>query len=71
VNNTAFEKLLTRKEAAAILGLGWRTVDENIAKGALPIVKIGRNVRIKPSELQKFIEARETRVNPRQKGGRA
>jgi excisionase family DNA binding protein len=60
--------LLTRHEAAEALNQSLRTIDENIANGSLRIVRIGRSVRIRPEALEEFIDARETRINPRKKG---
>ena len=53
--------LLTRAEAAKALHVSLRTVDLLIAKRDLPVVKIGKSVRIKPQTLEALIEARETR----------
>lgn len=57
-------KLLTRHEAAHALSSCLRTVDEAIASGDLEIIRIGRSVRIRPSALEDFIEARATRRDP-------
>jgi len=57
--------LLTRHEAASQLATCLRTVDEAIAKGDIEVIKIGRSVRIRPSALELFIEARAIRINPR------
>lgn len=63
--NSALTALLTRQDVASNLATCLRTVDEAIAKGDLEVIKIGRSVRIRPSALELFIEARATRVNPR------
>ncbi len=47
-----------------------RTIDDAIARGDLEHVKIGRSVRIRPISLERFIEARTTRCNPRRKARR-
>ncbi|GAA5130804.1 helix-turn-helix domain-containing protein [Luteolibacter yonseiensis] len=60
--------LLNRKDVGARLHVSLRTVDELIASGDLPVVRLGRAVRIRPSAIDYLIEARETRVNPRKKG---
>jgi excisionase family DNA binding protein len=62
--------LLTRHEAAEALHQSLRTVDENIANGSIKVVRIGRSVRIRPEALEEFIDARETRINPRKKGSK-
>lgn len=61
--------LLTRQRGAATLGVSLRTVDELIASGDIPVVRIGKSVRFRPEALENFIDARETRINPRKKGG--
>jgi excisionase family DNA binding protein len=63
-------QLLTRSEAAAGLSVSLRTIDNLVASGDLPAVKIGRAIRIRPSALDYFIEARESRQSIRRKGGR-
>lgn len=65
---TANAPLLNRKDAGSILHVSLRTVDELISTGDLPVVRLGRSVRIRPSALDYLIEARETRANPRKKG---
>lgn len=67
---TARKQLLTRNEAAATLSLSVRMIDELVKSGDLQTVRIGRAVRFRPSALEYFIEARESRMNPRKKGGR-
>ncbi|MEY4569972.1 MAG: Helix-turn-helix domain [Verrucomicrobiota bacterium] len=66
---TTHEALLNRKDAGSILHVSLRTIDELISTGDLPVVRLGRSVRIRPSALDYLIEARETRANPRKKGG--
>lgn len=62
IDNT---RLLTRHDVAHALSSCLRTVDDAIASGSIEIVRIGRSVRIRPSALKEFIEARATRLNPR------
>ena len=57
--------LLNRKQAGEILAVSLRTVDEMISSGDLPVVRLNRTVRIRPSALDYLIEARETRAKPR------
>ena len=59
----SFKPLFTRAEAAQLLHVSLRTVDQLISKGDLPVVKIGKAVRIKPQTLEILIEAREARVS--------
>ena len=68
--NATTAPLLNRKEAGTILGVSLRTIDSLISTGDLPVVRLGKAVRIRPSALEYLIEARETRTNPRAKGGR-
>jgi excisionase family DNA binding protein len=58
--------LLSRQAAAAVLNVSLRTTDELIASGDLPVVRIGRAVRIRQSAIDYLIEARESR-GPRTK----
>ncbi len=66
--------LLTRQESAERLRQSVRTVDKLIESGELPVVRIGRSIRIRPSAIEYFIEARESRVkikiNRPKNGGR-
>jgi excisionase family DNA binding protein len=68
---TSIPPLLTRQDAAKALASCLRTVDEAIASGAIEIVHIGRSVRIQASALERFIEARTTRRNPRRAARKA
>ncbi len=58
----ATSPLLTRQESAERLNQSVRTVDKLIESGELPAVRIGRSIRIRPSAIEYFIEARESRV---------
>jgi excisionase family DNA binding protein len=49
------EKLLTTQEVADHLGLTQRTIYTYIQSGSLRAIKIGREWRIKESELEAFI----------------
>ena len=60
-NASASKILLKREEAAECLSQSVRMVDMLIAAGELPAVRIGRSVRIRPSAIEYFIEARESR----------
>ena len=51
------DRLLTRKEAAAFLGLAEQTLAVWGMSGRhLPVVKVGRSVRYKLRDLQKFVQ---------------
>jgi len=56
---TQTEKLLTVEEAAEILSLSVVQVRRYITDGSLPVIRFGRRaIRIKPSDLERFIEER-------------
>jgi excisionase family DNA binding protein len=48
--------LLTAKEAAALLGLSEHTVRQWIWQRRLPVVRLGRAVRLKRQDLEQLIE---------------
>jgi excisionase family DNA binding protein len=55
------EPLLHLFEAAAVLNLSKSMVEKLVASGALPVVRIGRTVRVSPADLDAFIASRTTR----------
>lgn len=51
------EKLLLKlPEAGERLGLGRSKLYELIQEGVLPVVRIGRSVRVPASELERFVQ---------------
>jgi len=57
---------MTRREVAELLAVSIRTVDELIHTGDLPTVRLGgKSVRFRPAAVQLYIEASESRRNPR------
>ena len=48
--------LLRITEAATLLGLGRSTVYELVRTGALPVVRVGKAVRIPQSRLEAWVE---------------
>lgn len=54
---TAAAQLLRRREAAAVLGIGERTLFSLTARGAIPSRRIGRAVRYSPGELSAWVRA--------------
>ena len=53
------KKLLTRKEAAARLGISLRALDGIVSRGALPAYRIGpKMVRIREEELEAYVSSR-------------
>ena len=53
---SGFERLLTAAEAAAILSVSLRQVRRWITEGRLPVMRVGRAVRIRPEDLRTFID---------------
>lgn len=56
------EKMMTRKQAAAQLGLDTQTIDDWRFAGKLPYVKIGHFVRIPAAAVEKAAEERRALV---------
>jgi excisionase family DNA binding protein len=52
---TAIEPLLTRKQAAELLGMSESWVKKEIREKRLRQVKLGKLVRIEPQDLRNFI----------------
>ena len=58
-DRVAQEHLLLRvTEAAALLGIGRSKLYELLAAGELPIVRIGRSVRVPAAALEQWVERR-------------
>jgi excisionase family DNA binding protein len=57
--------LLRAAEVAAILGIGRSTVFELAAAGELPVVRIGRSVRVPRHALYRWIEERTQQAHER------
>ena len=51
-------RLLTYEEAADYLSVGRTKIYDLVGRGELPAVKIGRCTRLRPEDLEEFIEAR-------------
>ncbi len=58
--------LYSRKEAAAILSLGVRTLDELILSGAIPVVRVGRRVLVAREALLGFVDKQQSRSDASQ-----
>jgi excisionase family DNA binding protein len=63
--------LLRIPEAAARLGLGRSTVYELIQAGELPVVRIGKSVRIPSSRLEAWVELQARTAEGSQHGDAA
>ena len=55
------KKLLSRKEAAQLLGLGISTIDKLVAQGKLVPVRLNRRVLFDLSDLEDIIERAKDR----------
>ena len=62
------EKLLTTQEVADYLGLTQRTIYTYIQSGSLRAVKVGREWRIKESELEAFINRGSGEIKEKEDG---
>jgi len=54
------EKLLNEREAEEILGMapGFLRKNRCVGKAHPPFIKVGKSIRYRPSDLEKFIEER-------------
>jgi excisionase family DNA binding protein len=62
------EKLLTTQEVADYLGLTRRTIYTFVQEGTLRAVKVGREWRIKESELEAFINRGSGEIKEKEAG---
>ncbi len=53
----ARQPLLTRRQVAEVLAVELRHIDRLLVANELPVVRIGRSVRFKPEDVERFIEA--------------
>ncbi|HJT55259.1 MAG TPA: helix-turn-helix domain-containing protein [Ktedonobacteraceae bacterium] len=59
-NEVSSQRLLLRvPEVAKSLGLGRTKVYELIATGELPVIRVGRAVRVSVTALQKWVDERD------------
>ena len=54
------EKLLSRTEAAKILGVSLPTFDRMCKTHQIPFVKLGRSVKVIPRELEEWVKSCST-----------
>lgn len=65
------ERLLVRKrEAASLLGISERKLDELANRGEIPAIRFGRSVRFSVSDLSDFIDRQRHSGPAPAKGGR-
>jgi excisionase family DNA binding protein len=61
LESSSGQLLLKAGEVAALLGIGRTRVFEMMASGELPVVQIGRLVRVPRSELEQWVRDRTER----------
>ena len=59
-----FDRLLTVEETADRLGTSVRFVRRLVAERRIAFVKVGRHVRLDPTDVEAFIAARRVEVRP-------
>jgi excisionase family DNA binding protein len=62
--------LLRKPEAARLLGISPRKLDELLSTGKIPAIRFGRSVRISIADIEDFIEASRHRGPAPTNGGR-
>jgi excisionase family DNA binding protein len=63
-------KLLNTTEAAAVLGIGKRTLQERVKAREIACVQIGRAVRFHPDDLAAFVERNRIKAAGWKGGGK-
>lgn len=58
MNTNGNRQLLTLKQVADRLQVSMSTVNRRVASGEIPIVRLGRNIRVRPEDLDAYIETR-------------
>ncbi len=61
IEEKTLSRLLNAQDVAAALKMGLSTVYQLVERGELPSIRIGRSVRIRPEDLEKFIESKAQR----------
>ena len=61
-NNNENNILFNKKQVAEILNVSGKTISRLIAKGELPFIQIGRNIRVQKATVFEFVE-RQKRYN--------
>jgi excisionase family DNA binding protein len=61
IEEKTLPRLLNAQEVAAALNMGLSTVYMLVERGELPSIRIGRSVRIRLEDLEKFIESKAQR----------
>jgi excisionase family DNA binding protein len=60
--------LLKPEEVAQMLALGRSTVYELIATGALPSIRVGKVIRVRREDLQRWVESTRSAAGSRKEG---
>jgi excisionase family DNA binding protein len=58
IEEKTLSRLLNAQDVAAALNMGLSTVYLLVERGELPSIRIGRSVRIRLEDLEKFIESK-------------
>jgi excisionase family DNA binding protein len=61
IEEKTLSRLLNAQDVATALQMGLSTVYQLVERGELPSIRIGRSVRIRPEDLEKFIESKAQR----------
>ena len=61
IEEKTLSRLLIAQDVAAALKMGLSTVYLLVERGDLPSIRIGRSVRIRPEDLEKFIDSKAQR----------
>jgi excisionase family DNA binding protein len=56
--NTAVENLLDVEAVAEVLGVSTKTVRRMIADGRIPVLRVGRGIRVRAADLTRLINGR-------------
>lgn len=58
IEETSLSRLLNAQDIAVALNIGLSTVYLLLERGELPNIRIGRSIRIRPEDLEEFIESK-------------
>ena len=61
IEEKTLSRLLNAQDVAAALKMGLSTVYMLVERGELPSIRIGRSVRIRPEDLEEFIDSKAQR----------
>jgi len=55
-------ELLNKKTGAKLIGVSIRTLDNLMDRGDLPFIRVGRQIKIHPNDLESFISRNRVAV---------